>query len=43
MRTLKCKARTVDMTPCFGTFLRDLEEKFGDLVLKVPDEGRLVG
>lgn len=43
LRTLKHKARTVDMAPCFGTFLRDLEEKFGDLVLKVPDEGRLVG
>lgn len=39
LRTLKYKARTVDMTPCFGTFLRDLEDKFGDLVLSgIPDE-----
>ena len=42
LRTLKYKARTVDMTPCFGTFLRDLEDKFGDLVLSgIPDEGWL--
>ena len=41
LRTLKYKARTVDMTPCFGTFLRDLEDKFGASILEVPDEGRL--
>ena len=40
LRTLKFKARTVDMTPCFGTFLRDLEDKFGGAILEVPDEGR---
>ena len=41
LRTLKFKARTVDMTPCFGTFLRNLEDKFGGAILEVPDEGVL--
>ena len=40
LRTLKYKARTIDMTPCFGTFLRDLEDKFEDANLTIPDEGR---
>ena len=43
LRTLKYKARTLDMTPSFGTFFRELEDKFGDATLAIPEDldGRL--
>ena len=33
LRLLKTKARLLDLKPCSEIFLRDLEEKYGDLVM----------
>ena len=38
LRTLKYKARAVDTTLCFGTFLRELEDKFGHVTMEIPED-----